>query len=356
MPSAPVMSATTAIDQTPAFMAVWRGCRRTASLTTEVLLSIVESVCTSRAVTASRTLALPFCRGFTQGIIKDQGAETEKPRSRLKSGWHEAMHWVRESAWGRGLLSAEVVFSASDDDFELVHFGAPHLVPIEPGSGEWLFVLGKCSAGSRPAWRPQLLSVARVDKPVLWARYAEVRTRIEREVAAGGLTSDVERWLWHGTSSHAPEVIISDRVGFDPRFGNVGMWGRAAYFAEEASYSDGYAHKLSGGVVRQIILARVAVGRAYDCASVCATRHRPLDQPLALLGLAGCILVTVLPLPTHSFDGSRVPAVHSQDGSIRRPPDDYHAVTGVTGSTRVYMLYETETRAYPAYVVTYRGP
>jgi hypothetical protein len=43
--------------------------------------------------------------------------------------------------------------------------------------------------------------------------------------------------LWHGTSSLDPEQIIPNEEGLDMRFSRDGMWGKAVYFAVNASYS-----------------------------------------------------------------------------------------------------------------------
>ena len=54
--------------------------------------------------------------------------------------------------------------------------------------------------------------------------------------------------LFHGTSSTVPEVIYSSEEGFDMRFSNEGMWGRAVYFATNSIYSNMYSHRdLFGG-------------------------------------------------------------------------------------------------------------
>ena len=108
------------------------------------------------------------------------------------------------------------------------------------------------------------------------------------------------------------EQIINDPAGFDPRFCDSGMWGRAAYFAEDAKYSDSYAHNpgASGeGLVRQLFLVQVAAGRAEERQSC---------------------------------------------RSIRRPSSGFDSVTCVTGGTRVFMLYDApNTRCFPKYLVTY---
>jgi hypothetical protein len=52
-----------------------------------------------------------------------------------------------------------------------------------------------------------------------------------------------EMQLFHGTRSLLPSEIYTCEKGFDLRFANSGMWGIAVYFAENASYSNGYAYR-----------------------------------------------------------------------------------------------------------------
>ena len=127
------------------------------------------------------------------------------------------------------------------------------------------------------------------------------------------------RRLFHGTGVTRPAEIIEDQVGFDMRFCEGGLWGRGAYFAEDAAYSHSFAHRctVAGGRARQMFLARVAVGRSYN------------SPP---------------------------------DNELRRPPPRHHSITGVgtvqsdsgrSVESRVFVLYETTTVAYPEYLITY---
>jgi hypothetical protein len=52
----------------------------------------------------------------------------------------------------------------------------------------------------------------------------------------------IELQLFHGTRSNDPYLIYNGEVGFDMRFSSTGMWGIGIYFAQNASYSDGYAY------------------------------------------------------------------------------------------------------------------
>jgi hypothetical protein len=60
--------------------------------------------------------------------------------------------------------------------------------------------------------------------------------------------------LWHGTRNYDPRLIASGDDGFSTQHSNDGgYWGRAVYFAVNASYScgangsTGYSHPLPNG-------------------------------------------------------------------------------------------------------------
>ena len=134
-----------------------------------------------------------------------------------------------------------------------------------------------------------------------------------------------ERRVWHGTSSLEPSAIYDDRQdGFMMQFSKQGMWGRGIYFAQRSSYSHSYAHKpvwdqknrpRSDGKddEREMFLAKLLVGDEVKLNS---------DRSL-----------TVPPIN---------PRTHMK----------YNSVTGETGGSQVWIVYENG-RAYPDYLVRY---
>lgn len=52
--------------------------------------------------------------------------------------------------------------------------------------------------------------------------------------------SQPTKFLYHGTSKTKPSEIYMSEEGFDMRFSNEGMWGRAVYFAQNSLYSNNY--------------------------------------------------------------------------------------------------------------------
>lgn len=164
----------------------------------------------------------------------------------------------------------------------------------------------------------------RVQNRSLWSFYTFHKFRF------GRLRIDpCETEVWHGTSNVDPDVIYRDHQdGFMMQLAQQGLWGRAIYFAEHSSYSDNYSYTPSGASFqpsyndrarglpdeKEMFAAKLLVGAAVDL---------PNDRTL-----------TVPPLRSN-FQGQR-----------------YNTVTGVTGGSPVYMVYENG-RAYPEYLVRY---
>lgn len=158
----------------------------------------------------------------------------------------------------------------------------------------------------------KILSVQRVQSPSLWDAYARRR----EEIALENWGCPNEQRLFHGTSSVQPDTIINDPIGFDPRFCDQGAFGRGSYFAVNPMYSDAYRYSPPHSMIYQMFVARVALGRVQNLAG---TRHA---------------------------------------SDIRRPEKGCHSVRGTSMNRKrqkseIYILYETDTQAYPEYLITY---
>jgi hypothetical protein len=182
------------------------------------------------------------------------------------------------------------------------------LVDVSTGTAEYNAVRDRMRATMREADR-QIQRVQRVQNVLLWEYYC-MRKELMK-MRSGSDPNEVS--VWHGTRSTDPKIIYSDTDdGFRMQYSTKGMWGTGLYFAENASYSDGYAH--SGGAgQRSFILAKLLAGDEV---------HLPSNN------------------------------------SLRFPPKKpgggiYDTVTGTTGGSKVYIVYENG-RAYPEYLVTYR--
>eukprot|EP01043_Picozoa_sp_COSAG02_P023572 COSAG02_NODE_1263_length_13548_cov_13.881627_7_plen_443_part_00 len=190
------------------------------------------------------------------------------------------------------------------------------LVQVEEGSPEFDTVFAHMTATLSSA---QIVKLERIQNVMLFDYYSMRRDRMVK-LAGGGEPKEV--CVWHGTGNPLspgdgvhPQVIYSDRQdGFMMQYSAQGMWGRGLYFAHDARYSDGYAYALPNGT-RCLLLAKLLAG----------------DE------------VRVMP----------------NDRSLRFCPDKpggegrYDTVTGETGGSKVYIVYENG-RAMPEYLVTYR--
>ncbi|CDW84031.1 UNKNOWN [Stylonychia lemnae] len=118
--------------------------------------------------------------------------------------------------------------------------------------------------------------------------------------------------LYHGTGQNSPKLIYDGEEGFDMRYSNEGMWGKANYFAQNASYSHGYRHKIQNRTY-QMFFARVTVGQNIKLESD-----------------------TTLKMPPMNGNQSK----------------RYDSVQGYTKGSNVFMIYANK-KAYPEYLITY---
>ena len=157
----------------------------------------------------------------------------------------------------------------------------------------------------------KIISIQKIAQTFLYDQYFLSRKLLNKK-----LKFVKEEFLFHGTGSLNPEKIYKDvDVAFDSRFSNAGMWGKAIYFAKNASYSSGYAYRLNNGYGHHcLFLAQVLIGDTIQM------------EP---------------------------------DSSLVRPPykphskEMYDSVKGRTGGSDVYMIYD-QTRAYSLYLITFQ--
>lgn len=159
-----------------------------------------------------------------------------------------------------------------------------------------------------------ILKIERVQNKVLWRRYYN-RSQIMRNFDRLFLREEL---LFHGTRDNKPELIYGGAEGFDTRFCSTGMWGRGNYFAVNSSYSNSYAHRVSGA--RKMFAAWVLTGNSI---------HLPSDGRL-----------------------TKPPFMATPGNSTTAIQHRYDSVSGTTGGTRVYITYDND-HAYPAYLITY---
>ena len=127
-----------------------------------------------------------------------------------------------------------------------------------------------------------------------------------------------EKYLFHGSKENNPKEIYNGKdCGFDMRLSKDGMWGKAIYFAENASYADNYAFTTTKSKRKQIIFAYVLVGETV------AKSHDANSQAL-----------------------TRPPKKNPKTFEL------YDSVQGQTQGSTVFMIYDNN-RAYPAFIISY---
>jgi len=149
----------------------------------------------------------------------------------------------------------------------------------------------------------QIHQIQRIQNLFQWEKYCFLKDRIQRKY------DPQELLLFHGTRLNSPTIIYTGEDGFDMRYSAQGMWGKASYFAYNASYSHGYSSQLPNNGLRQMFYARVSVGKDAQTGT-------------------------------------------NNNSSTIKPPDGYDSVSGITQGSKVYMVYENG-RAYPEYLITY---
>ena len=188
------------------------------------------------------------------------------------------------------------------------------LCQVAQGSPEWNRVVGNFQS-TLPSMR--VIKVTRIQNKWLWERYVQHKQRLSYK--NGGNVN--ERELFHGTGRNDPKLIYEGEDGFDMRFSREGMWGRANYFAVNASYSNSYAHTRSDWT-KEMFMVKLLTGDSYQCSSDPSIRLPP--EKSGMMGSGG-----------------------SHCGRAR-----YDTVTGHTGGSQVFMAYDND-KAYPAYLIQY---
>lgn len=221
-----------------------------------------------------------------------------------------------------GVLSSELEVSRYKDEviaeYDRVVFPAswvktdgdpsePVLVTVLPTEPDYEVAKACFLGGGFPA---EVNRIERVQNVELYQLYWEKKREISK-TRQGGAN---ELLLKHGTKTTDPAAIwksgsSTNSFGFDFRFSPKGYFGRGAYFAESASYSHGFTHKLGGGLC-QMFLAHVAAGHIEQ--------RDQKDESIVH--------------PAAGSDSVRGPITSSEQGLI------------------VYQLHQS----YPSYLVTYK--
>ena len=190
------------------------------------------------------------------------------------------------------------------------------IVNLEPGSADYRHV---CSLFCQTLLTEEnILGIQRVQNKLLWDRYVQTKRELHKKNA--GIINEME--LFHGTRDKRPQVICESEDGFDVRLSSDGMWGRASYFAVNASYSDSYAYHNAVKQTNKLILVKVLTGDSYSCEPDSSLRRPPVKKSSGRCNI----------------------------GQIQEVK--YDSVNGTTNGSQVYMTYDSKF-SYPAYIITY---
>ena len=188
------------------------------------------------------------------------------------------------------------------------------LFDVKNGSAEWSKVNGLMK---RTIPNVGIRFLDRIQYCKLWDKYAlEKKHMSERN---GGEAYVNEKFLFHGTRHTDPQTIIQSVRGIDFRYSRCDyqqLWGKGAYFAVNASYSDDYSYYDQKLRVKQLLLVKVLTGNSC------------------------------------SYGVKNDPNLTKPPPLSRGNPSLYDTVNGFTNGSCVYVVYDHD-RAYPAYLISY---
>ena len=258
--------------------------------------------------------------GHGHGGGDGHGDSTSSPRAYVVRAVGQSMLRKAEVEIKQACVNAEVDFKrqrdAPPDDWEDQEDdgAAFQLFNVAKGTAEWV----RAEAGMNShGFGCTVVKIERVQHVQLWQEYAQRRCKI---AGKNGGDPNEKLFVKHGTSKTDPLVIAKSDVGIDPRYSGTCMYGRGAYFAEEADYTHrangGYAYKIPGTSNCQMFLCRIAAGK--------------VEQKI-----------------------ESISSYSAAFQNIKHPSSGYHSVRApVLGNQQAYILYSFY-ESYPEYLVTY---
>jgi hypothetical protein len=90
--------------------------------------------------------------------------------------------------------------------------------------------------------KSQILKIEMIQNMNLWKRFFQEKINV-MDINNGDSNTKL---AWHGTSGTPPASVYQGDQGFNIVYSRDGMWGRALYFAVNASYScPAYSHPIA---------------------------------------------------------------------------------------------------------------
>ena len=196
-------------------------------------------------------------------------------------------------------------------------------IPVPVGSQEYQRVEDEFRGrtnGPRNMFHNGIVKVERVQNPEVWNAYYNHCKHLVSTLPVDNSKSLFENvnehWMKHGTSRTDPKEVAGSESGVDHRYSEQGFFGRGAYTAEDAEYTDsGYSYKCGDGN-KQMLLVRVAAGNISE-------------------------------------QGNTTPDTRA----FIKPPRGYHSVRGVVKDIpqmKALVVYDW-MKIYPAYLITYKS-
>lgn len=136
------------------------------------------------------------------------------------------------------------------------------IIAVDPGKLEYHLVASAFHE-TVPTGEANISDVFRIQNAFLWHKYVSKRQQIQSRNDQSGSSALVERQLFHGTRDEAVVRAIF-RQNFDWRISGTAndvVYGRGAYFARDARFSDRYSVSSKRRRNCWMFLARVLVGR-----------------------------------------------------------------------------------------------
>ena len=238
------------------------------------------------------------------------------------------------------------------------------LVTILPSSPEFASI--KAKLHSDVTFTPVIHTVQRVQNPEEYRRYV---LKLRSVASENGGDANELKWMFHGTRTTDPQQLITH--GFDHRYSEKGMFGRATYFAYKSSYSHGYRYNLPKAVVATFAAGPPPSATSPVPGGVAAATAAPPSVPSAGAAAAFPPAATAA-VPTTAPAAAGPPKVKSygqmllacvcrgkidvrkaETKDLVHPAAGCHSVEGpVSLGHLAVMIYDLH-QAYPAYLVTY---
>ena len=190
------------------------------------------------------------------------------------------------------------------------------LFPLSSTSTEWNHV-AELFQKTMPQTMCTIGSIQRIQNKWLWERYILHKKRLLIE--NDGVVNEKE--LFHGSHNNDPKLIYEGQDGFDLKYSTEGVWGRANYFAVNASYSNSYAYTNAMTGQKEMFLVKLLAGESYNCPPNSNLREPP-------------------------------PKPGKPDGKLQLEQVKYNTVTISTWGSEVLLAYDNQ-KAYPAYLIEY---